>query len=86
MRAFLQGVPHIRLIDRVSGPFTVVDRRKVLLNLADPRDPAEYTTSVVVDDPVLAAHLIARFDELWAEAEAKQEGLITRWEGEHEAA
>jgi len=53
----------------------------VLLNLADPRDPAEYTTSVVVDDPALADHLIARFDELWEEAAAKQEalGLLCSW-------
>jgi hypothetical protein len=80
MRTFLGRVSHIRLIDRVSGPFTVIDRRKVLLNLADPRDPAEYTTSVVVEDPGLAEHLIGRFDDLWEEAAAKQEGLIAEWE------
>ena len=76
----------IRLIERVSGPFTVVDRRKVLLNLANPSDPAEYTTSVVVEDPALAEHLLARFDALWAAAEGAQAGLLARWEREHEAA
>jgi phosphatidylserine/phosphatidylglycerophosphate/cardiolipin synthase-like enzyme len=86
MSTFLERTPHIRLIERVSGPFTVVDRRKVLLNLADARDPAEYTTSVVVEDPALAEHLIARFDELWTEAEHAQAGLIANWEREHEAA
>ena len=86
MAAFLQKAPHIRLIERVSGPFTVVDRRKVLLNLANPSDPAEYTTSVVVEDPALAEHLLARFDALWAAAEGAQAGLLARWEREHEAA
>jgi hypothetical protein len=80
MRTFLGQVKHIRLIERVSGPFTVIDRRKVLLNLADPRDPAEYTTSVVLEDPALAEHLIGRFDELWEEAAGKQESLIAEWE------
>src|SRR5690349_11064277 len=50
MREFLGKVRHIRLAERVSGPFTVADRRHVLLNLADPGDPAEYTTSVILDD------------------------------------
>lgn len=84
MRSFLAKFSHIRLIERVSGPFTVVDRKRVLLNLADPRDPAEYTTSVVVDDERMAEELIARFDALWAEAAGAQEGLVKRWEEQRE--
>jgi hypothetical protein len=37
MREFLQKVPHIRLVDKVHGPFTVVDRRYVFLNVNTPR-------------------------------------------------
>jgi hypothetical protein len=67
-------------VERVSGPFTVTDRRNVLLNLADPTDPGEYTTSVVVDDAAFAEALLARFDALWEEAAARQDALITAWE------
>jgi hypothetical protein len=80
MRTFLQQFPHIRLIEKVHGPFTVVDRQKVLLNLPDPWDAAEYATSVVVEDVQLAGHLIANFDQLWAESEGRQEGLLSAWE------
>ena len=80
MRAFLQKVTHIRLIERVHGPFTVVDRRKVLLNIQDAREAGEYTTSVVLDDPALAAHLLGTFESLWTEAEANQERLLATWE------
>ena len=79
MRDFLVKFPHIRLVDRVNGPFTVVDRRKVLLNLPDPWDAAEYTTSVVVEDEALAQHLIGNFERLWADSETKQEELLTGW-------
>ena len=79
MRDFLAKFRHIRLVERVNGPFTVVDRKKVLLNLPDPWDAAEYTTSVVVDDGALAQHLVGNFDRLWADSEAKQEDLLTRW-------
>jgi len=79
MRDFLVKFPHIRLVDRVNGPFTVVDRRKVLLNLPDPWDAAEYTTSVVVEDEALAQHLIGNFEQLWADSETKQEELLTGW-------
>lgn len=47
MRAFLQKFTRIRLIERVNGPFTVVDRKKVLLNVQDANEPGTYTTSVV---------------------------------------
>ena len=80
MRTFLSKVPHIRLVERVSGPFTVTDRRKVLINLADPADPAEYTTSVVVEDAAFAEALLGRFDALWEEAGVRQEELISAWE------
>ena len=80
MRAFLGKMGHIRLIEQVNGPFTVIDRRKVLLNLPDPWDAAEYTTSVVVEDDALAAHLIANFDRLWSDAGERQEALIEAWE------
>jgi hypothetical protein len=81
MRAFLDKFPHVRLTERVNGPFTVVDRKQVLLNLPDPWDAAEYTTSIVVEDEALAAHLSGNFDRLWADSEAKQEALLTGWLG-----
>lgn len=80
MRSWLQAVTHIRLIEKVSGPFTVVDRRKVLLNIPDAFDSAEYTTSVVVEDEKLAAHLIATFETLWEKSAGEQEALIAGWE------
>lgn len=84
MRSFLQKLTHIRVIEKVNGPFTVIDRKKVLLNVADAFDGAEYTTSVVVDDERLAAHLIGTFDRLWEKAPAEQDRLISAWEkGRH---
>lgn len=80
MRSFLQKFTHIRLIDRVNGPFTVVDRKKVLLNIQDANEAGEYTTSVVFEDPALAEHLLATFDRLWEAAPALQEGLVAAWE------
>ena len=80
MRTFLAKLPHIRLARKVNGPFTVVDRSKVLLNIADPDTGAEYTTSVVVEDVRLAEHLIATFDRLWADSGAQQETLLSEWE------
>ena len=80
MPSFLQKVTHIRLIERVHGPFTVVDRRKVLLNIQDAFEAGEYTTSVVLEDPALAAHLLSTFETLWNDALAKQDALISEWE------
>lgn len=80
MSTFLQKFTHIRLIDRVNGPFTVVDRRKVLLNIQDAEEAGEYTTSVVFEDESLAAHLLGTFAKLWDEAPGKQAGLIAGWE------
>ena len=80
MRTFLGKFTHIRLIGRVNGPFTVVDRKKVLLNIQDAEEAGEYTTSVVFEDSALAAHLVATFDRLWDAAPAQQEGLIAAWE------
>lgn len=80
MRSFLQKVTHIRLIDRVNGPFTVVDRRKVLLNIQDAHEAGEYTNSVVLDDPAFATHLLGVFEQLWTAAPAEQERLLSAWE------
>lgn len=80
LRDFLAKTPHIRVVDKVSGPFTIIDRRKVLLNLANAMDPGEYTTSVVIDDAKLAASLLATFDALWADAEGNQANLVEAWE------
>jgi hypothetical protein len=80
MRTFLGKFTHIRLIDRVNGPFTVIDRKKVLLNIQDAEEAGEYTTSVVFEDPALAAHLIGTFVRLWEAAPAQQESLIMEWE------
>jgi hypothetical protein len=84
MREFLLRLPHIRLVRRVNGPFTVVDRRKVLLNIPDAKDAAEYSTSVVVEDERLAEHLIATFDGLWAASAGEQEALLTEWESQRQ--
>ena len=80
MRTFLQKFRHIRVIDQVHGPFTVVDRRKVLLNVEDAFDPGTYTTSVVVEDERLAESLLQTFDQLWDEAGRQQDALISAWE------
>ncbi len=80
MRTFLQKFTHIRLIDRVNGPFTVVDRRKVLLNIQDAEEAGEYTTSVVFEDESLARHLLGTFAKLWDQAPGEQERLIAAWE------
>jgi hypothetical protein len=80
MGAFLQRFTHIRLVEKVNGPFTVVDRRRVLLNLPDPEDAREYTTSVVVEDEALAEHLIAAFDTLWERAAGEQARLLASWQ------
>jgi hypothetical protein len=80
MRSFLQKVTHIRLVERVNGPFTVVDRRKVLLNIQDAFEAGEYTTSVVIEDAALAGHLLTTFEVLWDEAPEKQDALISDWE------
>ena len=80
LRDFLAKTPHIRVVDKVSGPFTIIDRRKVLLNLANAMDPGEYTTSVVIDDAKLAASLLATFDALWSDAEGNQAAIVEAWE------
>ncbi|MEO8538922.1 MAG: TrmB family transcriptional regulator sugar-binding domain-containing protein [bacterium] len=80
MRTFLQKFTHIRLIERVNGPFTVVDRRKVLLNIQDAAEAGEYTTSVVFEDEALAAHLLATFAKLWDTASGEQDRLIAGFE------
>jgi hypothetical protein len=80
MRDFLQKFPHIKLVETVNGPFTVVDRKRVLLNLPDPYDATEYTTSVVVIDEKLAESLISTFDRIWADAQGEQEALLCAWE------
>jgi hypothetical protein len=82
MRTFLGKFTHIRLIERVNGPFTVVDGRKVLLNIQDAEAAGEYTTSVVVEDEALAKHLLGTFDRLWEAAPAQQEALIAAWEAQ----
>jgi len=80
MRSFLGKVTHIRLIEHVNGPFTVVDRTNVLLNIQDAEEAGEYTTSVVMEDATLAAHLLRTFDGLWEAAQGKQQALLAQWE------
>jgi hypothetical protein len=80
MRSFLQKLTHIRLIHRVHGPFTVIDRQNVLLNIQDAFKAGEYTTSVVIEDSALAGHLVGAFEALWDAAPAKQAALISAWE------
>ncbi|MEX0781202.1 MAG: hypothetical protein WD557_01020 [Dehalococcoidia bacterium] len=81
MRVFLEKMTHIRLVEKVNGPFTIVDGRKVLLNIADAEDGREYTTSIVVEDEALAAHLTNTFDRLWDAGAGQQEALLSEWVG-----
>jgi hypothetical protein len=66
---FLARMPHIRVVERVHAPFTVIDGERVLLNVKDPLDPDEYIISVCVWDTELARLLTERFETLWAAAQ-----------------
>ncbi len=66
INAFLHKFPHIRVVEKVHAPFTVIDRERVLLNVKDPLDPDEYVISVCVWDRELAALLTEKFEVLWA--------------------
>ena len=68
INAFLTRYPHIRVVDRVHAPFTVIDGERVLLNVKDPLDPEEYIISVCVWDRELAQLLTEKFEVLWASA------------------
>jgi hypothetical protein len=68
INAFLARMPHIRVVERVHAPFTVIDGERVLLNVKDPLDPEEYIISVCVWDQALAALLTEKFEVLWAAA------------------
>jgi hypothetical protein len=68
INAFLARFPHIRVVDKVHAPFTVIDGEKVLLNVKDPLDPEEYVISVCVWDREMAAMLTEKFEVLWASA------------------
>jgi hypothetical protein len=68
INAFLARFTHIRVVDRVHAPFTVIDGERVLLNVKDPLDPDEYIISVCVWDRELAGVLTEKFEVLWAGA------------------
>lgn len=70
INAFLAHYPHIRVVDKVHAPFTVIDGERVLLNVKDPLDPDEYIISVCVWDTALAALLTEKFEVLWASAKS----------------
>ncbi|MHB8575256.1 MAG: hypothetical protein ACYDCQ_07970, partial [Dehalococcoidia bacterium] len=46
INAFLKKFTHIRVVDKVHAPFTVIDGERVLLNVKDPLEPEEYIISV----------------------------------------
>jgi hypothetical protein len=70
INAFLARFPHIRVVDQVHAPFTVIDGERVLLNVKDPLDPDEYIISVCVWDTSLAGLLTEKFEVLWASAKS----------------
>jgi hypothetical protein len=76
LRGFLARFSHIRLVDKVRGPFTVIDRERVLLNLESPLEPGHYGTSVVLHDSALASRLAEQFSQMWDATEAHQQELI----------
>lgn len=80
LRAFLTRFVHIRLVEKVSGPFVVVDQERVLLNLESALDPGHYGVSVVLYDNALATRLAEQFLEMWEKAESRQHELIERFE------
>ncbi|HKN01485.1 MAG TPA: hypothetical protein VJX23_13290 [Candidatus Binataceae bacterium] len=80
LRKFLDRFDHIRLVDRVRGPFTVIDCERVLLNLESALQPGHYGTSVVLHDSALASRLAEQFSHMWEETAVHQEELIDRFE------
>ena len=70
INAFLARFQHIRVVDQVHAPFTVIDGERVLLNVKDPLDPDEYIISVCVWDRTLADLLTEKFEVLWASAKS----------------
>lgn len=79
LRGFLERVRHIRLVEKVRGPFTVIDRERVLFNLESALEPGHYGTSVVLHDSALAARLADQFSQMWDETENQQEELIDQF-------
>jgi hypothetical protein len=80
LRRFLERVTRIRLVEKVRGPFTVIDRERVLLNLESALEPGHYGTSVVLHDRALAARLAEQFSQMWEETEKSQDELIERFQ------
>jgi hypothetical protein len=76
LRKLLDRFTHIRLVEKVSGPFTVIDRERVLLNLESALEPGHYGTSVVLHDSALASRLADQFLHIWDETEGHQRELI----------
>jgi hypothetical protein len=68
LNTFLARMPHIRVVEQVHAPFTVIDGERVLLNVKDPLAPDEYIISVCVWDSELARLLTDKFEVLWASA------------------
>lgn len=65
---FLRRYSHIRLVDQVHQPFTVIDGERVLLNMKDPLEPDEYVISICIWNRELAQSLRGKFLTLWDEA------------------
>jgi hypothetical protein len=80
LRGFLDRFSHIRLVDRVRGPFTVIDRERVLLNLESALEPGHYGTSVVLHDAALGSRLAEQFAQMWDDAEPQQAELLDRFQ------
>jgi hypothetical protein len=68
INSFLAKATHIRVVETVHAPFTVIDGERVLLNVKDPLEPDEYIISVAVWDRALAALLTEKFEVLWSGA------------------
>ena len=80
LRTFLSRVPHIRLIDQVRGPFTIIDQERVLLNLESALEPGHYGVSVVLYDSALARRLAEQFFQMWEKTATQQDDLIESFE------
>ncbi|MGO9604551.1 MAG: hypothetical protein ACLQAT_14380 [Candidatus Binataceae bacterium] len=80
LRKFLDRFDHIRLVEKVRGPFTIIDRERVLLNLESALQPGHYGTSVVLHDSALASRLAEQFSQMWDETGSHQTDLIDRFQ------
>ena len=54
-----------KYVEKVHSPFTVIDGERVVLHLKDPRNPAEYYSSVCIEDAGFAREMRDLYMEVW---------------------